>query len=138
MSSNMVDAPIPIKRWNWWRIIKFASLGLVLLLATCTVVMLWEEKLPPLADNLSNFTGEANRQFNIRAQNHFPVGSSEGDMIRELSRQGFVPTWGGVGSSHMAVLKRSLFICLDQWFVSWRAEKGRITEIKGEFRPACL
>jgi len=70
--------------------------------------------------------------FDQRVTRLFPVGSPEQDMMRELERQGFrrSPAHNGI---EFLDFTRCELITATHWFVRWRAQEGRITEIWGMY-----
>jgi len=127
---------------QWVRILSRLGLGLLALLAFLVIgiaALLWESPRPPLAADLSTYTTIAQTQFEQKVRDTFPVGSSEDDLIRELSKQGFQPQWRRKDGDNVASAERGKLICRESWNVSWRSDQsGKITKIQGHSRLSCL
>jgi hypothetical protein len=101
----------------------------------------------PLAAGLQ---GNMKDQFRGRIRDHFPVGSSERELINVLTSQGFHATRGpetavADGSSEkpgmMQLTKMGDLIsdiCRRDWYVEWQADvDGRIAAIDASFFFTC-
>jgi hypothetical protein len=96
---------------------------------------------PPLASDLPANIAEAGREFDHRIQQRFPIGSSEADLIRELSRQGFAPSVhrGDSPATHVYSFDKGSFPCDLVWNIIWKADgAGSVTTINGVHYASCL
>ena len=120
-------APMRLK----WFVACFAMLAL----AACA------SKPPPIARGLSPNIHDAQREFAELVPRRFPVGSAASDLVAELHREHFKI---GPGDAHhqdfqftAAVIHPGLG-CRTAWYISWSAEAGLITAIKGNYFVECL
>jgi len=110
--------------------------------------LLWSELakgVPSPVPLTSGMTGDwttITKRFDTRVQHRFPIGSSEFDMGRVLSEQGFSQAdWGGAtGTEHEAVRREDSFVCKVAARIRWRASAdGRLTSIRGSYgEEGCL
>lgn len=96
--------------------------------------------------NLPSDLAEAEREFARRISTHFPVGSSEADLIAALSAEGFVapePFWlpGGralVNEKGSLFRQRRKGRCISMSGVGWSADKKQnISTTKAAYHLSC-
>ena len=117
---------------------------LIFVLAVAAVGEIWlssRPSAPPLASNLPNNLIDADREFDRRIHERFPIGSSAADLIRELRQQGFDPSPDRADSPllHVYSLRRSGFPCNLELRVIWTADgSGTVTMADGAYGGICL
>jgi hypothetical protein len=117
---------------------------LIFVLAVAAVGEIWlsnRPSTPPLASNLPNNLADADREFDRRIHEHFPIGSSAADLIRELRQQGFDPSpdRGDSPLLHVYSLRKSGFPCNLELRVIWTADgSGTVTMADGAYGGICL
>ncbi len=104
-------------------------------------MLLWSNKAfkpkPELISDLPNNFAAAKIEFQKRAQQHFPLGTSEKELIRQLANQGFSPQWS-YGDRHIALFEEKSFPCKLQWTISWKVNRtGRIQDIQTKYVGIC-
>ncbi|WP_448187231.1 hypothetical protein [Azospirillum sp. sgz301742] len=144
--STMQDNPLARPR-RWPRPLTYTIRGMVivtlavvaLLIIAGIAIMLLETPRPPLADNLPTNVAMAKQEFARRVEYRFPIGSNENELIKELSKQGFHPSWRRKDDDNMATVERGGLPCNESWMVTWRSDQaGKIVKINGNFRLTCL
>lgn len=81
---------------------------------------------------------EAKVQFNNIVQEKFPIGMSEIELIKKLSKQGFKPGWSYENEPSSAVFVNSNIICTSVWSVIWEVDElGNATKINGRYIAGC-
>ena len=82
---------------------------------------------------------EAKIEFDKIVKEEFKIGMPEIELIKELNRQGFTPSWSYKERLRAAGFVRSNIACNSVWSVIWEADQfGNISKINGEYRATCL
>lgn len=125
------------------RISKLESVGALVLAVVVAAIggaaITYSLGTPPTPRLLQGLDGEwatANADFKRRLAAHFPVGTPEAKLIKELSDQGFKPKlWRPRADEEMnAVLDLSSIPCNVGARIQWRTDAaGRITGIGGRY-----
>lgn len=115
----------------------FAPLLACLALSACAT------PAPPIGRGLPRNFEDASHAFDERLRTRFPVGSSEADLVAELSREHFKigPARPEADSLHefSAIHGGEMFPACDlTWVVIWAAQGGKITRMRGSYYATCL
>ena len=112
-------------------------LVLLLVLSAC----LWggwrasDASLPPIARGVRGV--KAGEQiFRERIKNRYPIGSLETGLTTDLKRQGFQLRLGSRFSR--ATISRFFYCGQLEWMITWKADRGRLTEVNGIFGATCV
>jgi hypothetical protein len=113
----------------------------VLVLLFALSAMMWggwrasDASLPPIARGIRGVkAGE--QVFRERVGSRYRLGSSEADLVMDLERQGFRLTLDPQLSR--ATVSRIIICGQLEWIVTWKANRGRLTEVNGIFGATCV
>jgi hypothetical protein len=120
----------------------WASLALVAVFSSLiTRGCMWYEDLGPrstLVEDLNClFYGEC-AELTKRLRTRFPVGTLEPVLAKALQDEGFNVDWPREGQERRATASWYDLVCNTEADVAWRAERGRLVEIRGLLNAACL
>ena len=91
----------------------------------------WQPFLPPL---VANWPTEA--EFADRISHRFPSGIAQTEVVKELTRQGFIRSAAAGNVMHRLTTR---FPCDWLWYVEWTADgEGKIMAITGNMHRACM
>ena len=100
---------------------------------------------PEIGRHLPSAFDDANRAFDARIKEHFPIGSPERALIAELKHQGFKISENAAAAATEAGAFRSFALydaqglpCRLDWKVLWSSEGPKITAIAGRYSGVCL
>ena len=104
---------------------------------------LYAHPLPAIAAGLPRFVHDAEKEFDRRIKERFPIGSSEKDLVIELNRQGFpapiqcysVARKPGDENCRYTTFSRASAIFIEEAVrVVWRTDgEGKLSEIVGAY-----
>lgn len=113
------------------------SLGLGLGLAGCALNL-----GPAIGRNLPSDPAQAQRVFDQRVRQRYPIGSSEAALIDDMRVEGF-----GIATNSQSPPDRFSKFAIQcgyisiatthGWEIEWSAANGRLTDIAGVFMPQC-
>jgi hypothetical protein len=96
---------------------------------------------PPIGRELPAVFAEARPVFDKRVRQRFPVGSEEAKLLAELHSEAFTLKEASDPSTryrYSATYTAHKLVCNLSWTVSWNSEKGKITDIAGDYGATCL
>jgi hypothetical protein len=96
---------------------------------------------PQIGRNLPSAFDDANRAFDARVDERFPIGSSEDTLVAELKREGFKVsenTTEAATFKFFALYDAPGLPCRLFWKVLWTSDDGKITAIAGRYSGVCL
>ncbi len=95
---------------------------------------------PELIVKIDNSTIAKDKiEFEKIVKEKFKFGFSEQELIRELSRQGFIPGWSYENKPKTAYFVRSTIACNSIWSIMWESDKfGNVNKISGRYSAGCL
>jgi hypothetical protein len=102
-----------------------------------TVWRVSDAALPPLAKSGGSTSSGSRAGFNERVRSRYAVGSSEARMVADLRAQGFHVV---VRREDFSEARLGRFIgCGDMvWLITWRATRGKLTDIQAVQGADCL
>ena len=127
---------------------RFAVLACVACIASCSTYVWTIASTPqPQPSLLAGFQNlglqpAQTQELTARLVAHFPIGSREADLVRELWLEGFKPATDLSAHERKAVFgtdRHQFNVCVTDWVVAWSADDaGRLAAITGGAGGACL
>ncbi|WP_349970081.1 hypothetical protein [Pseudomonas caspiana] len=106
------------------------------------IVLMWDSVRSSsyLTDGLRTAWNGAPAEFESRLHARFPLGMPAGDMIRELNKEGFKPTWFEGAGYYGAVRREGWIPCRVTARVRWQlGPDDRLAYIDGNYQgQGCL
>lgn len=82
---------------------------------------------------------DAKIEFDKIVKEEFEIGMPEMELINELNRQGFTPSWSYKDRPNAASFVRSNIRCNSIWSVMWETDEfGNVNKIDGQYLAGCF